>query len=139
MKDEKIVLAAIAQGQMLDLVQSGVFQWRFQEPFGDVFRACQLVFLRGDPINLLSLYGECRLLPEQWKEIREIWREARTEEKINWKPAVERIISRGLSLEGKVILADTVNALSINGKSPRVVLASAFTQLSSLLNSGSAY
>ena len=139
MNDEKMVLAAIAQGQMVDLVKSGVFNWKFPEPYQSLFHGCQVLFLRGDTINLLSLFGECKLSPETWKEVKETWREAKAEEKINWKPAVERIISRGLSSEGKVILADTVNSLSLNGKSPRVVLASAFTQLSSLLNSGSAY
>ena len=139
MNDEKMVLAAIAQGQMVDLVKSGVFNWKFPEPYQSLFHGCQVLFLRGDTVNLLSLFGECHLTQETWKEVREIWREAKTEENINWRPAVERIISRGLSSEGKVILADTVNALSLNGRSPRVVLASAFTQLSTLLNSGSTY
>ena len=139
MNDEKMVLAAIAQGQMVDLVKSGVFNWKFPEPYQSLFHGCQVLFLRGDTINLLSLFGECKLSPETWKEVKETWREAKTEERVNWKPAAERIISRGLSLEGKLILSDTASALSVNGRSPRVILSSAWTQLSTLLNSGSTY
>lgn len=138
MNDEQVILAAVAQGQIDDIVQSGVLRWEVDEPYNCILKACQVIRLRGEALSLLGLHSECSLPQESWVDIREIWREARSSERINWRPAVERIVTRAMLSSGKDI-AESLRYSLNNGIGPRQALANAYTKLNTLLDTGSLY
>lgn len=136
--DEQIILASIAQNQIADVQSSGLFKWRFREPYEQILKACQIVHLRGQSVTLLSLHAECDLAPGEWPAIREIWQEAKNAAKIDWRTAASRIIGRAMRERGLEVLEESDRLLQTTAD-PRKVLASATTQLSALMDNGATY
>lgn len=134
--DEQIILSAIAQGQMDDLMQTGVFKWSFAEPYATLFRAAQSLRLRGQIVSLLSLSAECSL--SDWGPFREIFREAKASPKIDWRPAAERIARHNFKALGQGVATDLLEKLSLSSD-PRLSLQTATTQLTTLIDQGRTY
>lgn len=136
--DEQIILAAVAQNQMSDIQHSGIFKWRFHDPYDRILKACQIIHLRGQPVTLLSLHAECELHPDEWPPIREVWQEAKNTTKIDWRTAASRIINRAMREQGLETLEESDRLLQSTAD-PRKVLSATVTQLSTLMDNGATY
>lgn len=139
MSEERTLFCAIAQGQMPDLLKSGIFNQPMLNPYSTLIEGAQIIFLRGEDVNLLSLVSECKLTHDEWAEIREVWREAKGEENINWHPAAERLIQRNLIVMGEELAAKMAENIARNPATARQVLTSANVQIQTMLDASHAY
>jgi hypothetical protein len=134
--DDRAIFVAIAQGNIEDLIQSGIFNWKFEEPYQSVLKACQIIHLRGDDITLLALHSEVGD-GNFWGEIKETWKEAKTTSPIYWRTSAERIVNRNLISAGNQIAQEIGQVGQV--KDPRKHLANVHSKLTGLLDSGSIY
>lgn len=138
MKDESILFYAVAQGQIKDVIESGVLRWRLTEPYNKLLKACQILNLRSQEITLLNIASECEMQDSEWSEFRAMWKEAKSTGKVDWKPAADRIVKRCMREEGLNSLEESERLLQ-SSADPRTTLATAITRLSSLVDNGSIY
>lgn len=134
--DDRAIFVAVAQGCMEDLTQSGLWNWKFEEPYDRILKACQIIHLRGDDISLLALHSEVGD-GNFWGEIKETWKEAKTASPIYWRTSAERIVNRNLISAGNLIAQEMGQVGQV--KDPRKHLANAHSRLTGLLDSGSIY
>src|SRR3990167_6972823 len=139
MKDERVLFAAIAQGKIKDIVQSGVLKHTFQEPYDCILKACETIFVRGDNITLLSISAECQLSNEDWVEVRTVWRESKTSQMVSLKVSAERIIERNLVENGKRISDYIHSEIDINPREVKNTLSTALVQLQTAIDTGHSY
>lgn len=138
MNDERIILSAIAQGSISDVTASGVFRWKFDPPYDELLKACQLLNVRGQQISLLNLFSECNLEASEWAGIRELWQEAKTAAKLDWRPAAQRIVSKSMKEQGLNVVEDAERKLQ-SSPDPRETLTSTITKLSALVDNATVY
>lgn len=138
MNDERVILSAIAQGSIRDVTASGVFRWKFDPPYDVILKACQLLNVRGQEITVLNLFSECNLSKDEWKDIRELWSEAKTSGKVDWRPAAQRIVAKSMKTQGLDTIEDAERKLQ-SSPDPRETLATTITKLSALVDNGTVY